>query len=160
MKPCRRPTFPRLTALFAAVAFTPEEHQHLLLGRRRRFQGHLVPGRQRESNSHGSLYHLIGTVWMTNNTCLSHSNAGAQSAVGSVTLANSTAETFIQSPKNQPLSSVLNCFTCHNDTSYNFQNPPPKKLPARAVALSHVLGVGTAYAVSNLVTGKIVTPSK
>ncbi len=105
-------------------------------------------------------YHLIGTVWMTNNTYLSHPNAGAQNAIGSVTLANSTAETFIQSATNQPLGTVLNCFTCHNYTSYNFQRPPPRKLPTRAIAPSHVLSVGTAYAVSNLVTGQVVIPAK
>ena len=44
---------------------------------------------------------------------------------------------------------MLNCFLCHNATSYNFQNNPPK-LPARLVAVSHVLGAGSPYAVPNV----------
>jgi hypothetical protein len=71
-------------------------------------------------------------------------------AVGSVTLANTTAETYVQTAKNTPLTNVLNCFLCHNATSYNFQTPPPEKLASRRIAISHVLSYGTDYAVPNL----------
>jgi hypothetical protein len=44
---------------------------------------------------------------------------------------------------------MLNCFLCHNATSYNFQSNLPK-LPSRLIAVSHVLAVGSAYAVPNV----------
>jgi hypothetical protein len=103
-------------------------------------------------------YKLIGTVWMTPN---SYSLTSDQSnAVGSVNLANVTAETFVQRPMLLPNNTnpnvVLNCFLCHNATSYNFQNYPPK-LPSRRIALSHVLAVGSPYAVPNVLPVKIPT---
>lgn len=104
-------------------------------------------------------YHLVGTVWMFPNTYLTNPVAAAQSAVGSVTLANTTAETFIQSTVNQPLTNVNNCFTCHNYTSYSFFPPPGfPALANRAIALSHALSVGTAYAVSNNISGSVTVP--
>lgn len=93
-------------------------------------------------------YNLIGTVWMLPN---SYSlTSGAQDAVGSVVLANSTAETFFQSAKNTPMSAVKNCFTCHNATSYTFASNP-LGLQNRKIALSHVLSEGTSYAVPNTI---------
>jgi hypothetical protein len=73
-------------------------------------------------------------------------------AVGSINLANATAETFIQS---NPGFGLKNCFACHNLTSYSFQDPPPPKLPPRLIALSHVLAIGTPYEVPNSISGKI-----
>lgn len=103
-------------------------------------------------------YHLVGTVWMLPNTYVLPSalTMDQTSAVGSISLANTTAETFVQAAKNSPPNPILNCFLCHNATSYNFQNPPPEKLAPRRIAISHVLGVGTAYAVPNLLTVPIV----
>jgi hypothetical protein len=99
-------------------------------------------------------YHLVGTVWMLPNSYNLKSNQ--TSAVGSVDLANSTAETFVQNADNTPISGVLNCFLCHNPTSYSFQTPPPAKLPNRLVALSHVLSIGTPYEVPNSISGKLL----
>jgi len=98
-------------------------------------------------------YNLIGTVWMAPNSYTT--NSSQTNAVGSVALANSTAETFVQTPTPQPPS--LNCFLCHNATSYSFQDSPPP-LINRRIALSHVLGVGTPYAVPNLISGSIACP--
>jgi len=100
-------------------------------------------------------YGLIGTVWMKPNSYNLQSNNN--NAVGSVNLANTTAETFFQVPKMTPTNAapsqsgntMLNCFLCHNATSYNFQDSPPK-LPSRLIALSHVLAIGSAYAVPNV----------
>ena len=97
-------------------------------------------------------YNLIGTVWMQPNSYNLQSDQN--SATGSISLANVTAETFFQSAKNSPPNNVQNCFTCHNPTSYSFQQPPPAKLMPRLIALSHVLSYGTAYAVTNSVTGQ------
>ena len=83
-------------------------------------------------------------------------NSNQTSAVGSVDLANATAETFVQNAKNTPISNVLNCFLCHNASSYSFQTPPPPKLPNRLIALSHVLSYGTPYDVPNSITGKLL----
>ncbi|MBK8815324.1 MAG: hypothetical protein IPN42_07370 [Methylococcaceae bacterium] len=107
-------------------------------------------------------YHLVGTVWMLPNTyVLPNALAMNQvNAVGSISLANSTAETFVQSANNTSPSKLANCFSCHNATSYNFQNPPPDKLASRRIAISHVLSVGTPYAVPNLLTVPIVRDPK
>ncbi len=78
------------------------------------------------------------------------------SAVGSVNLANATAETFVQNAKNTPISNVVNCFLCHNPTSYSFQTPPPPKLSNRLIALSHVLSYGSIYEVPNSISGKLL----
>jgi len=96
-------------------------------------------------------YFLGGTVWMAPGTF--NLTSDQTDAVGSVNLANTTAETFVQNAKNTPISQVLNCFLCHNATSYSFQTPPPAKLPNRLVAVSHALAVGTDYAVPNAIVG-------
>jgi hypothetical protein len=99
-------------------------------------------------------YTLVGTVWMLPNTY--SVNSDQTSAVGSVTLANTTAETFFQYPKNAPITNVKNCFFCHNAGSYTFQNPPPLPLTNRLVALSHVLAIGSPYEVPNSISGKLL----
>jgi hypothetical protein len=101
-------------------------------------------------------YTLIGTVWMQAKSY--NLNSDQNSAIGSISLANATAETFFQAPKNSPPSAVQNCFTCHNPTSYNFQTPPPAKLASRLVALSHVLAYGSIYAVPNSISGQVTSP--
>jgi hypothetical protein len=101
-------------------------------------------------------YNLGGTVWMLPNSYNLSSNQ--TNAVGSVNLANTTAETFFQAAQNQPIDKVKNCFTCHNPTSFSFQSSPPP-LANRLIALSHVLAVGSPYAVPNLIVGR-VTPAE
>lgn len=96
-------------------------------------------------------YNLIGTVWMEPNSY--GLNSGAADAVGSITLANSTAESFFQVAKNSPSNEVKNCFSCHNASSYTFAKNP-QKLKNRKIAISHVLGEGTSYAVPNVIPVK------
>ena len=99
-------------------------------------------------------YNLVGTVWMLPN---SYSLTSDQtSAVGSVNLANATAETFVQNAVNTPIKNVVNCFLCHNAGSYSFQNPPPAKLQNRLIAISHVLAIGSPYEVPNSISGKLL----
>lgn len=101
-------------------------------------------------------YFLVGTVWMAPNSY--NLNSGQSNAIGSVNLANSTAETFVQvSAPSVPavLGAVTNCFGCHNPTSYSFQTPPPAKLKNRLVALSHVLAIGSVYEVPNSISGNL-----
>src|SRR5580700_8134063 len=97
-------------------------------------------------------YYLVGTVWMAPNSY--NLNSDQTNAVGSVNLANSTAETFVQYPTNTDMSKVQNCFMCHNAGSYSFQSSPPP-LNNRLVAISHTLSVGTDYAVPNMVSGNV-----
>lgn len=101
-------------------------------------------------------YNLIGTVWMAPGQFKLSSDQS--NAVGSVNLANATAETFVQRsmllPNNTNPQVVQNCFMCHNATSYNFQSSPPK-LPSRLIAISHVLSVGSPYAVPNVLPVKV-----
>jgi hypothetical protein len=99
-------------------------------------------------------YNLVGTVWMAPNTYSVTSNQ--TNAVGSVNLANGTAETFVQYPKNNPIGNVQNCFMCHNATSYSFQPPPPAQLTNRLIAISHVLAIGSPYEVPNSISGKLL----
>ncbi len=99
-------------------------------------------------------YKLIGTVWMLPNSY--NLSSDQTSAVGSVNLANVTAETFVQNAKNAPIAQVVNCFLCHNASSYSFQNPPPPKLKNRLIANSHVLSIGTSYDVPNSISGKLL----
>jgi len=102
-------------------------------------------------------YNLVGTVWMLPNSY--NVNSNQTSAVGSVNLANATAETFVQNPKNTPIGNVVNCFLCHNAQSYSFQTPPPAKLPNRLIAISHVLAIGSPYEVPNSISGQLqLTP--
>ena len=80
-----------------------------------------------------SNYQLIGTVWLAPNTYNNASQAANASAInelGSVNLANSTAETFQQVATNAVPKNVENCFTCHNATSYTFQSPPHAASPS------------------------------
>lgn len=92
-------------------------------------------------------YDLIGTVWMTAGTY--NLNSNQSNAVGSVNLANATAETFLQNATGSTTpSTVGNCFSCHNPQTFQNVAPMPN-LPARRIALSHVLSAGTLYAVPN-----------
>ena len=109
-------------------------------------------------------YVMIGTVWFAPNSFVmpAATSMGAAQGVGSVNLANSTAETFAQMPQNSFGQPVNNCFSCHNTNSYTFQVPP---LSARLIATSHVLAQGTTtYAVPNQVllnpstTSPVATP--
>jgi len=92
-------------------------------------------------------YDLIGTVWMPANTySLASSSADA---IGSVNLANSTAETFEQNATGLTTPAAKqNCFSCHNPQTFQNVAPMPN-LVARRIALSHVLAAGTLYAVPN-----------
>ena len=121
----------------------------------------LLAGEKSPQSLFGS-YKLVGTVWMKPNSY--NLQANNTDAFGSVNLANTTAETFFQVPRIEPSNAVptsagntmLNCFLCHNATSYNFQSTPPK-LPSRLIALSHVLAIGSPYAVPNLMP--VLVPS-
>lgn len=105
-------------------------------------------------------YVMIGTVWFKPNSYVLPAglNMGAADGVGSVNLANSTAETFDQMPQNSFGGKVNNCFSCHNAGSYNFQAKPLSK---RLIATSHVLsqGADSMYTVPNQVTLATPTPT-
>lgn len=107
-------------------------------------QGQEFLANQKGAQSKFANYFLGGTVWMPPNTY--SVNSTNNDAVGSIRLANSTAETFFQLPQGNS-----NCFLCHNAQSYSFQTPPPAKLTPRRIAISHVLSVGSDYEVPNLI---------
>lgn len=85
-------------------------------------------------------YRLIGTVWEAPNSLKPGQTGSAmvKSSIGSVDLANSTMETYVQ-------GTGKNCFMCHNTG----QGPPtgmpqqpiqgPPLFPAKNINLSHVL---------------------
>ena len=98
-------------------------------------------------------YDLIGTVWMTAGTY--NLNSNQSNAVGSVNLANVTAETFVQNLAGTTTpATVQNCFSCHNPDTFQNVAPMPN-LPARRIALSHVLAAGSLYAVPNMLSVKL-----
>lgn len=97
-------------------------------------------------------YNLIGTVWFNAGTFTADSDQ--TNAVGSVNLANSTAETFVQAASFTSQKNVQNCFMCHNGQSYISSGYPPS-LPKRRIAISHVLAEGTPYAVANAMPVKV-----
>ena len=68
---------------------------------------------------------LIGTVWLAANSY------NLSNAIGSVNLANSTAETFVQHAKNTPIIAVQNCFSCHNAVSFSSKSPPLARAESR-----------------------------
>lgn len=95
-------------------------------------------------------YDLIGTVWMQPGTFGLTSNQST--AVGSVNLANVTAETFVQNFTGTTTpSTVGNCFSCHNAATFQDVAPMPN-LKARRIAISHVTAAGSLYAVPNLLS--------
>jgi hypothetical protein len=95
-------------------------------------------------------YDLIGTVWMQPGTFGLTSNQST--AVGSVNLANVTAETFVQNFTGTTTSSTVgNCFSCHNAATFQDVAPMPN-LKARRIAISHVTAAGSLYAVPNLLS--------
>ncbi len=107
----------------------------------------IAPGEKLYAN-----YNLIGTVWMKPNTYTTSTpnwqNLNQSNAVGSVSLANVTAETFQQANTDAvPPQQFQNCFSCHNPQVFAPSQPP---LNPRRIAISHVLEVGTGYAVQNV----------
>jgi len=101
-------------------------------------------------------YFLVGTAWLKPDTYVASnpeitdtSVQWNERAVGSVALANMTAETFLQTPGT---GDTLNCFLCHNPQSFYFTD---KSMPLRRVAISHALAVDTPFAVPNRAAGEI-----
>src|SRR4029077_12563078 len=81
-------------------------------------------------------YYLVGTVWMLPNSY--NLNSDQTNAVGSVNLANPTAETFVQYPTIRDNVKCEICCSYANRTIASFQSTPPP-LKNRLVAISHTL---------------------
>ena len=101
-------------------------------------------------------YFLVGTAWLkpdsyvATNPDITNKNVQWNGrAIGSVALANMTAETFMQSAG---AGDTLNCFACHNPQSFSFDDA---RMPLRRIAISHALAVDTPFAVPNQAAGKI-----
>jgi hypothetical protein len=70
-------------------------------------------------------YRLVGTVWILANT-LQPGNGNLDSeSIGSINLANSTMETFVQ-------GGGTNCFSCHNTSG-------GATYPGKDINLSHII---------------------
>jgi hypothetical protein len=84
-------------------------------------------------------YFLVGTVW---------SKGGALPAdpaklAGSTLLANATMETFVQATNPLDANGPGSCFSCHNTTALNVDDPPVTVNP-QPVHVVHALTNGTA----------------
>lgn len=93
-----------------------------------------------------SNYDLIGTLWLESGFYNTGTQAaltfGVDKSLGSVNLANSTAETFEQPITNPaPPLKYQNCFMCHNSGSYT-NNSGPSQVPRR-IAISHAITTGS-----------------
>lgn len=111
---------------------------------------HTVMNKQPPAQRRFANYDLIGTVWMMPGTFNLASNQST--AVGSVNLANVTAETFVQNSSGTTTpSTVGNCFSCHNPATFTSVAPMPN-LTQRRIAISHVTAAGSLYAVPNLIS--------
>lgn len=111
---------------------------------------HAVLDQQAPAQRAFANYDLIGTVWMMPGTFDLASNQS--NAVGSVNLANVTAETFVQNLTGSTApASVGNCFSCHNAATFTDVAPLPN-LRQRRIAISHVTAAGSLYAVPNLLS--------
>lgn len=73
-------------------------------------------------------YSLVGTVWLHTGTLQPGDDNLNTAAVGSVNLANSVMETFVQGTKNS------NCFACHNTGGFSSYG-----IPGKNINLSHVI---------------------
>ena len=78
-------------------------------------------------------YHLVGTVWLNANSLKPGDGSMSTEAIGSVSLANATLETYVQ-------GNGHNCFMCHNTAA----GPIPKGgtqplYPGKDINLSHIL---------------------
>jgi hypothetical protein len=112
--------------------------------------GHTFLTGRKSPQSTFAHYDLIGSVWMKPGQYNLNSNQA--NAVGSVNLCNSTVETFLQNASGSTTpSTVGNCFSCHNPQTFQSVTPMPN-LPARRIALSHVLAASTLYAVPNQIS--------
>lgn len=70
-------------------------------------------------------YRLIGTVWILANTLNPGDGNLDSEAIGSIDLANSTLETFVQ-------GAGTNCFTCHNTSAGG-------TYPGKNINISHII---------------------
>jgi hypothetical protein len=70
-------------------------------------------------------YKLIGTVWMLANTLTPGDGNMDSEAIGSVDMANSTLETFVQ-------GQGVNCFSCHNTSGGS-------GYPGKDINISHII---------------------
>ena len=76
-------------------------------------------------------YNLIGSVWLDpSQTPLQPGLDLAANSIGSISLANSTMETFVQGVG-------TNCFSCHNTTPVF--GPKGKKFSDKNIAISHII---------------------
>lgn len=96
------------------------QHQHKLSGRD---PGAWIANQPRFTNDN-----LIGSVWLDpSQTPLQPGLNLATNSIGSISLANSTMETFVQNVG-------TNCFTCHN--TITGVNPKVKKYSDKNIAVS------------------------
>lgn len=107
-------------------------------------------------------YSLVGTVWLDANyyvtknlPALANPDFQLQTAaIGSLNLANVTAETFVQAASTAVKANVQNCFMCHNAQSFS------PTFAARRIGISHLIAYGSSSAVPNLINLTSATPPK
>ena len=84
-----------------------------------------IPEESSKIDSVFAKYKLIGTVWMLPNTLKPGDGNMDTEAIGSVGLANSTLETFVQ-------GQGTNCFSCHNTSGGS-------GYPGKDINISHII---------------------
>jgi len=84
-----------------------------------------IPAESAQIDSVFAKYKLIGTTWMLPNTLKPGDGNMDSEAIGSVDLANSTLETFVQ-------GQGTNCFSCHNTSGGS-------GYPGKDINISHII---------------------
>ena len=84
-----------------------------------------IPEESAKINPAFAKYKLIGTVWMLPNTLKPGDGNMDTEAIGSVDLANSTLETFVQ-------GQGTNCFSCHSTSGGS-------GYPGKDINISHII---------------------
>ena len=89
------------------------------------FQNHIKGGSPKVIDPVFANYRLVGSVWLLANTLKPGDGDMSQEAIGSIDLANSTLETFVQ-------GDGKNCFTCHTTTG-------GAAYPGKDINTSHII---------------------
>jgi hypothetical protein len=116
---------------FAYGGATPASRVTDIMQANQNFQG-AIPGHSSQINAAFANYKLIGTVWIAPNSLQPGDGNLDTESIGSITLANSTLETFVQGVG-------TSCFSCHNTSG-------GQNYPGKDINISHIILGGLADA--------------
>ena len=127
--PCSRPnSIAPVTNAFRQFAYggaTPASRVTDITSINDNFQKSIAGKASPAVNTVFANYKLVGTVWILANTLKPGDGNLDSEAIGSIDLANSTLETFVQ-------GTGTNCFSCHNTSGGS-------SYPGKDINISHII---------------------